>query len=503
MFLKKNKIEEDFDDEKTVFIGAYKEETAKAPEQPLVAQPIAPPINKPVAPPVAPPVNRPVAPPIAPPVSRPARNMGNMTVTMANGNDPIPANYGVPMRENNVVRPVATPRPANPYMQGQKPLNNYVPENNFVPEPVKKKRKRIHPMAIILPIVAIILAVAIIFGSFFLFSDPKDRYYVSKRVTVRYDENGEVMSKNIQEYFSENNLLLDRAERYGEVTDETKFERDEKGRIIKLTEGTGEDKKVFKFEYEKDGKLYSATGKCTVNDVVYKKELAYEKDELVIAKYYTNSSLTYFMEKEGNIETAKYYDEDEVSRVYTYEYDKKDNLIRFEFKDNVNSINDCVETYTYDKKGNVLEHSRTNSEGDVEARAVYEWDKNGYLISGISYGKDGEIVQSVSFVRNKYGICIESESRDKNDEIVTYSKLKSESKEKIVVEEFDKDDNLSEYVEYFIEKGKLTEEKIYDGTSKELLMVRKYNKYGLITEERYYSDDKLTSKTTYEYAKKK
>ncbi len=508
----KPQMVEDFEDEKTVFIGANESSTSeneeKAPESPVIDRPVAPPVVppvRPVAPPVGPPVAppvRPVAPPIAPPVrpvTPPVGKGSEMTVTMSRNMDPIPKNYGVPMRESNVVRPNV----ANSFEQNPSLMNEINPANNFVPEPVKKKRKRIHPMAIILPIVAVILALAIVFGSLYLFTDPKDRYYVSKKVEVNYDEDGNVTSKFTREYFAEGILSLYKHEYDGEVYDQDKYERDEDGRIIKLTEGVGDDKKVFNFTYEKDGKLYVATGKCTKDEVTYKIEYAYEKDELVRTKEYEDNVLTFSSEKEGNVETNKYFEDGELKRTYIYEYDKKDNLIRREYKDETDPSENYVDTYIYDKKENLLEYNSTNSDGDVTERVVYEYDKNGNQTSGVSYGEDGEIEESFTATYNKYDVVIEAEILDENDEVAVYVKLRSESKDKIIVDYFDKDDKLIYYNEYTIEKNKLTEAKRYNGTTEKLEQSVTYNKDGLVLEEKnYYENGKLSSKTTYEYAKK-
>ena len=500
---------EDFEDEKTVFIGANElstpENEEKAPESPVIDRPVAPPIAppaRPVTPPVAPPV-RPVAPPVAPParpVTPPVGKSDDMTVTMSRNMDPIPKNYGVPMRESNVVRPNVS----NSFEQNPSLMNEINPANNFVPEPVKKKRKRIHPMAIILPIVAVILAVAIIFGSLYLFTDPKDRYYVSKQIEVNYDEDGNVTSKFTREYFAEDLLSAYKYEYEGELSNQTLYERDEDGKITKATFGVDENKEVYRFTYEKDGKLQVGTGKCTVDEITYKIEYAYEKDELVREKRYEDNVLAYSMEKEGNVETKKYFDNGELSSTYICEYDKKDNLIRGEYTNETDSSEDYVETYTYDKKENLLEYSKTNSDGEVTERVVYEYDKNGNQTSGVSYGEDGEIEESFTATYNKYDILIEAEVLDENDEVAVYVKLRSESKDKIIVDYFDKDDKLMYYNEYTIEKNKLTEAKRYNGTTENLEQSVKYNKDGLVLEEKsYYEDGKLSSKITYEYAKKK
>ncbi len=494
----KPQMVDDFDDEKTLFIGAYEpsisENKEKVPESPIVNRPVAPPVASPVRP-VAPPVVPPVRP-VAPPVDK----SDDMTVTMSKNMDPIPKNYGTPMRESNIVRPNV----ANPFEQKPSLMNEIKPANNFVPEPVKKKRKRIHPMAIILPIVAVILAVAIVFGSIYLFTDPKDRYYVSKSVTVYYDENGDVRSKFTKEYFAEDILSTSKHEYEGELSDQTLYERDEDGKVTKATFGTDDDKRVYRFTYEKDGKLYVGTGKCTVDEITYKIEYAYEKDELVREKQYTDNVLTYSMEIEGNIETRKYFEDGEIKRTYIYEYDKKDNLIRREYKDETDPSENYVDTYIYDNKENLLEYNSTNSDGDVTERIVYEYDKNGNQTSGVSYGEDGEVKESFTAKYNKYDIVIEAEILDENDEVAVYVKLRSESKDKIIVDYYNEEDVLDFYYEYTIEKGKLMEAKCYDGTSENLEQSAKYNKDGLVIEVRNYNEDgKLSEKTTYEYAKKK
>ena len=518
---------EDDSDDKTVFLGAYEQEQVKEepaqikiapPVVPQIAVPVVPqvelpaeedkespviegnelPENRPVMPQVAPPMG--VAPPvkpIAPPVIRQTRKNRDMTVTMSRRNDPIPANYGVSMREDRISPPV---------MQNfDAPQFGGMPANDFVPEPVKKKRKKIHPMAIILPIVSVILAVAIIFGSIYLFTDPKDKYFVSKKVTVYYGEDGSVTSKSTREYFAEGELSLYKDEYEGEVTDEDKYERNEDGRIIKITEGVGDDKIVYRFdEYEKDGKLYVSTGKATVDGVTYKIELSYKKDELVRKKEFTDNVITYSYEKEDNIETLIYYDEGEVTSTYIYEYDKKDNLVRKEYKNETDSSEDYVETYKYDKKENMLEYVCTNSDGDVTNKLVCEYDKNGNRTKAVEYDEEDNIVMQFTAKYNKYDIIVEYEQRDENDVVTQTAKLKEESKSKIVVDYYDENDVLLGYYEYTIEKGKLTEAKLYDGKSDTLLQHVKYNKYGLVTEEKEYREDgTLSSKTTYEYAKKK
>ena len=85
-----------------------------------------------------------------------------------------------------------------------------------------------------------------------------------------------------------------------------------------------------------------------------------------------------------------------------------------------------------------------------------------------------------------------------------YETTINESKDKIIVDYYDKDDNLAYYLEHTIEKNKLTETKFYDGATEKVKQSVKYNKEGLVIEERNYREDgSLTSKTTYEYAKKK
>ena len=479
MEMAKPQFEEESDDDKTVFIGAIKEEKQEEINETPLSAKIAPPINRQVMPPIAPPVVPEVAPPVmpqvappvnrpvAPPVARPSRKESDMTVTMSRRMDPIPANYGVSMREDKMMPPVSVnSQPA------EKPVND------FVPQPVKKKRKKIHPMAIILPIISVILAVAIIFGSIYFFTDPKDKYYVSKAVTTYYDVNGEWTNKITYEYCKENVISSYKFECRSGDTDKTVYERDEDGRVIKLTEYYGDSKRVYKFdEYEKDGSLYVATAKVTDDDVVYEYKLAYDKDELVYEKHYIDGEIDYTYEVKDNVENIDVYNEGELGETIIREYDKKDNLIKEEYKNYDDVSQDHTATYTRDKKGYITEYEKKNS--------------------------DGDIVVSYTASYNKYGMRVGYNYYDEVNDVEIVAEIREENKERIIVDYFTAEGVFEEYYEYTIEDGKWTETKNYDGTTDSLKYSEKYNENGLVIEEKhYYEAGKVIQKTTYEYSKK-
>ncbi len=368
------------------------------------------------------------------------------------------------------------------------------------------KAKKGFNKKLITPIVAVVLVIAIIIGAVALFGgDPKEKYFVSKQISVEYDGSGNVTGKSTYEYYAEDELSVYKHESNGEVTSERKIERDKKGRITKITEKSSYgDKVVYRFDdYEKEDGIYVSEAKAEENGQVTKIKLGYKKDVLVLEKRIYNDQVQYSMERDGKIVTTKEYDNGEVVGVTTTELDKNDEVVRIEYKNDVDSTEDYVSTYKRDKKGNVLEYVRTDSEGEVTSKYVAEYDKNGNETSYTEYNAEGEVTAKRTAEYNKYDICINREVRDENDEIVSYRKVKKESKDKIVVENYDKDDIVTSYTEYIIEKGKLTESKTYDGSSEELQYAAKYNKHGLVEESRSYRDGKLSSKVTYEYAKKK
>ncbi len=383
------------------------------------------------------------------------------------------------------------------------------PTANPVVAPVAPapKAKKGFNKKLITPIVAVVLVVAIIIGAIALFGgDPKDKYYVSKQVSVYYDEYGNVTEKDTYEYYSEDdNFYAYKHEYDGSVSSERKVEHDKKGRVTKITTtGSYDNKTVFRFdEYKKEDGIYVSSAKAEENGQVTKIKLGYKKDVLVLEERSYNDQMTYSMERDGKNVTVKNYDAGEVVGVTTIELDKKDNILREEYKCETDSTKDYVETYKYDKKGNMTEYVYTDSEGEVVEKEVAEYDKNGNCTSRTDYDAEGNVTYKMTAKYNKYDICIEREARDENDEVTSYYKVKEDSKKKIVVEHYNKDDIVESYTEFTIEKGKVAEAKTYSGETDELQRSVKYNKYGLQEEVKtYYADGKLQSKTTYEYEKK-
>lgn len=406
---------------------------------------------------------------------------------------PFCTNCGAPLQAANPAPAVAPQPTANPVVAPVAPA---------------PKAKKGFNTKLLIPVVAVVLVVAIIIGAIALFGgDPKDKYYVSKAVYVSYDASGNVTNKETYEYYNEDDEFPGRKEESnGQVTGERKVERDKKGRITKITEKSSYgDKVVFRFdEYEKEDGIYVSEAKNEQNGQTRKIKLGYKKDVIVLHKEFYNDQPISSMERDGKIVTEKEYSNGEVVGTKTTELNKNDYAIRVEYKSDVDSNEDYVVTYERDKKDNVLEYVRKDSAGEVVEKYVAEYDKNGNCTSRTEYDAEGEVTSKWTGEYNKYDICIKGESRDENDEITSYYKLKKESKDKIVVEHYNGEDTLISFTEYTIEKGKLTEAKSYDGVSEELRSTTLYNKHGLVIEERsYYNEDgKLSSKTTYEYAKK-
>ena len=421
---------------------------------------------------------------------------------------PFCPNCGASTQANNPA-PAAAPAPeANP-------APAYQPVGAPVAAPTAPAKKKFNfNKKLIKPIIAVVLAVVILVGAISLFGgDPKDKYFISKSVYVYYDGNGNVTSKSTYEYYNdgddyiddENYFTASKRESDGQVTSETKIERDKKGRITKVKYSEyGETKYTLRFEeYEKEDGIYVAEAKYEEGGQVTKIKIGYKKDVFVLYEERYNDQLQETMERDGKKVVKKNYDAGEVVGVRTIELDKKDNPVRIEYKCDTDSTEDYVVTYKYDRKGNQLEYVHTDSEGEVTEKLVREYDKNGNCTSYIVYDKENNVTDKYTAKYNKYDICIELEYRDENDEVIQTAKVKKESKDSIVVEYLDKDETVQYYIEYTIAKGKVTEEKHYDGKTDELTSVAKYNKNGLVEEEREYdSEGKLVQKSTYEWSKK-
>lgn len=389
------------------------------------------------------------------------------------------------------------PAQGNPNMVVN-PVPQYVPNPELAKAKKKnKKKKKIHPMAIILPIMAIVLVVAIIFGSVVLFGgNPKDKYYTSKMTSVYYSD-GQITSKDIQEYRS-----------YGQMTHyksgdyEVNIEYSDDDRINKYTRKQGDEKMVLKFEYEKDGSLYVASDKAEWDGVTLKMELTYNKSELVSEKEYHDNELVYLHEIEENTETVKYFTDGELSSTYISEYDKNDRLIREKrvYNNGEGDETEIIE-YSYDKKGNLISEYCMNDNNEVTYYSLYEYDKNFNCISQTNYDADDNVIYQSGREYNKYDILVSGETYGEDEELINRYELESETKDEVVVNQYDENDSLVMYYVYKIEKGKKVQMKGYDADGN-LVEEETYNDIGLVTEAKYYYDGSLYQKSTYEYAKK-
>lgn len=159
---------------------------------------------------------------------------------------------------------------------------------------------------------------------------------------------------------------------------------DKSGRITTFKNNHAEFGCEYYYEYDENGNLT----KENFDDMIGKCLITYEyTSDLKLAKKTQTSEIESFE--------------------FSYNYDKKGNLISVERKNKKTGKTKTTVKYTYDKKGRITSCKDTSSGTTVEK---YKYDKNGFLTSFSTHTKGGAITEykhSVSYKYNKAGDIIQ------------------------------------------------------------------------------------------------
>ena len=373
--------------------------------------------------------------------------------------------------------------------------------------PPQKPRKRVKPLAIIIPIVAVMLTVVIVLLTVVLpdvdtgkaeettnkenekITQTTEKvltcndFFISKNVLETYDEQGNVIWRSVYGYYAPNIISLNMQEGFGDSDFRDEYIRDDEGKVIKYIHQENDVETVYVFDYELQDDMYFASASSVENGSTVEYQYGYKNGVLVLENKYVDSIVEYSMLRERNIATECYYYNGSLGKTNTYEYDESGNIICKKYVHGENANYNTTTTYTYDENGNET--------------------------SCICYDTKGNILsKTTSRYYSQYNLCIDQEEYDENGELTGSIKIREESESKIIIDYYTKDFNGEEQVicsELVIEDGKIVEEKFYVtlGGYFEGEGEIKYNEYGLATETIWYDEYGIIyMRANWEYAQK-
>ena len=437
-------------------------------------------------------------------------------------------NCGAPIQPTQPVQPIQPTQPIQPIQPTQpvQPMPPQAPIYTSAPvvAPAEKPKKKIKPLAIIIPVVAVILAAAIALTIVFWpdksekteeagnskteeTSDNEENtntkekeYFASKIIYMDYDEDGNERSRTTHVYYDNQNLESEIYEYQGNITNETVYERDDQGRVTKITSKSKDGTYIYVFsDYVEENGIYVAEAECEYDNHINRFRYGYKDGKMYIEEYFYDGMPAYSYIREGNTITYKEYDNGELSIVITEELDDNDNTVSTSYEHRSYTEDNYGETRKYDKNGNLIELIRTDYKGKFEYKEVREFDENNNCIYYAEYDVDGLAYERKAKF-DEHSICIESKYTDEDGAEKVQTKLRSQSENQVIVEEYFSTGEMDSYTEYTIEDGKLIESRTYSGETDELRTIECYNEQGLLETYSSYYNGELSSKTVFEYS---
>ncbi|MBO5333214.1 MAG: zinc ribbon domain-containing protein [Clostridia bacterium] len=322
-----------------------------------------------------------------------------------------------------------------------------------------KSKKKIKPIKILVPTIATLLVVGIIFSAIFLFSN-NSKYYVTKQTCTYYDDFGNEGEKSItikEIYKDRAHTLTDNRYYSSDFNYGYEYIYDDNGRNVEIIITTSDGIYKYKFEYEKKDGYYVAMSNPVTDDyATYEIEFIYDGHIPVERNSYKNGQLSEKIIYDDKATTTKTYRNGEVTDESYVETDEQNRLIcqEYRYENGDYYKKECA----YDKKGNLIEETIINNNG--KTHSTYEYNKKGIKIGGTMYLQESNTELTLKIVEERDDFALAIWYDNENNE---FGGFKYEIKDKKVVTEKRYDDiNSNDYLEsQYDERGLIVKESLY------------------------------------------
>ena len=239
-------------------------------------------------------------------------------------------------------------------------------------------------------------------------------------VESRYIDSSEYFRQ--RQFIYENDLLIEAT--YHQVNtnykSSTSFEYDDSGLLFRSKSKHPKQVAQFIYEYDEKKQLKKRTylnhrgeGQNII-DYFYNKKG--QKIKSVKLKYGKERPTTFEYDKKGNL-IRENFSEDIYKK---YKYDKRGNLIlTIEHSALYGAHIEEEVKYTYNNKNQLIEEIRHNYEGRIQKHFQYIYDKNGLLMERITLWKDGSVSKRDVYQYNPQGEKIKHTVFNQKNEIAT------------------------------------------------------------------------------------
>lgn len=236
---------------------------------------------------------------------------------------------------------------------------------------------------------------------------------------LKYNSEGEQEEINRFSYNGEGKILEHVMEMVmDEMKDVFKFERDDKGRLVKeqkfygndpgeatrymyndkgevseihKTDEEGEPESKELIEYNEKGNLIKRTKYDAAGVIQEKTEIGYDEKENVSSKtefdgnYNLLNKTEYsYNEKNALVSAVQRNAEGNLTESISYVYDDRDNII----EKNIRDFHPRILKFLYDDKNHCIEEEIYDQHGQLSSKNIYEYDEHGNVISELNYNMD-------------------------------------------------------------------------------------------------------------------
>ena len=235
----------------------------------------------------------------------------------------------------------------------------------------------------------------------------KELYYFKEKLfseyKFEYDERGNLIRKDYTQFNANQEVI-------------TKYQYDDRNRLILATESTNGDEDILIKNIYKDNLLIeSYDNKYGDEEYIlyhYKNNKLVEKEKstgFFNGCYYSTTKKKIQYNERGHVKKFFDYEGEEIVRTYIHHYDNKDRIIKTELLYSNNKKE--YWTNSYDMANNLTKTIYNNKEADKD---IYRYDKNNNLLSKIiykgnkevykvlyTYDKDNNLLSEITYKGNK------------------------------------------------------------------------------------------------------